>query len=37
MPNYKIGHIGGIEQNVEVQMQYAYYFINKSIDNETYE
>jgi len=35
MPNHKIGHIDGIEQNVEVYMQYFYYIINKSIDNET--
>jgi len=32
---YKIGHIHGIEQNVEVWMQYAHYFIDKSIDHET--
>jgi hypothetical protein len=30
MPNYKIGHIHGIEQNVEVWMQYAYYTRKKT-------
>ncbi len=25
----KIGHIDDIEQNVEVEMQYAHYFIDK--------
>jgi hypothetical protein len=35
IPNCKFGPIDDIEQNVEVQMQYVYYFIDKSINNET--